>query len=140
MNIDKFKAQHIAILDGIARLREATQGGIVENAASIAAHVVKLSGTVKLHLRVEDSVLYPGLASDVNPRLARLGERYQREMDGIASAYFEFATRWNLANRVEANPEGFRADANRVLRVLFERMKREDTEFYPAIEAAHPPA
>jgi hypothetical protein len=24
--------------------------------------------------------------------------------------------------------------------VLFERMKREDTEFYPAVEASHPPA
>jgi hypothetical protein len=135
MNIDKFKSQHFVILDGIARLREAAHGGIVENAELIAAGIVKLSGVVKLHLKIEDSMLYPGVAESANRKLASLGERYQREMEGIAGEYFDFAARWNLATHVAADPEAFRQDANRVLRVLFERMKREDNEFYPAIEA-----
>ena len=33
-------------------------------------------------------------------------------------------------------PETFSAEANQVLKTLYERMKKEDREFYPAIEAA----
>lgn len=57
-------------------------------------------------------------------------------MTHIAKAYGEFAGKWNSAHEVAGNPEGFRADAYRVLKVLFERMKREDHDFYPAVEAA----
>jgi hypothetical protein len=135
MNIDKFKHQHIAILDGIARLREATRGGIADNAEAIAAQIIKMSGVVKLHLAVEDSTLYPAVARSTDLKLAHLGDCYQSEMDGIAAEYFAFATRWNLAARLRDDPERFRADANRVLHILFDRMKREDKEFYPAIEA-----
>jgi hypothetical protein len=34
------------------------------------------------------------------------------------------------------DPEGFRADANHVLKLLHERMQKEKSDFYPAIEAA----
>ena len=135
MNIDKFKRQHVAILDGIARLREAARGGIEENAEKIASMIVKISSVIKLHLVVEDSVLYPEVASSSDAMLSRLGERYQYEMKGISEEFFAFATHWNLAARVAAEPERFRAEANQVLRVLFDRMQREDHEFYPAIEA-----
>lgn len=136
MNIDKFKHQHVAILDGIARLRQAVREGIVSNAEDIAARIVRISGVIKLHLAIEDTVLYPAIADGADRKLARMSEIYQREMNGIAGEYFAFASRWNLPARVTADPEGFRADANRVLRVLFDRMKREDHEFYPAIDAA----
>lgn len=135
MNIDKFKRQHVAILDGIASLREAARGGIEENAEKIASMIVKISSVIKLHLVVEDSVLYPEVASSSDATLSRLGERYQYEMKGISEEFFTFATHWNLAARVAAEPERFRAEANQVLRVLFDRMQREDHEFYPAIEA-----
>jgi len=46
-----------------------------------------------------------------------------------------FARRWNTSATVAQNPEGFRQDANQVLKVLHNRMQKENTEFYPAIEA-----
>jgi hypothetical protein len=76
MNIDKFKHQHIDILAAIGELRQLVQSGIGEHAADIAQRIVAMSGIIKLHLAVEDRILYPA-----------------------------------------------------------ERMKREDREFYPAIEA-----
>ncbi len=93
-----------------------------------------MSGVIKLHLAVEDSVLYPALARG-GARLARMSQAYQNEMRGIVADYMEFAGRWNLASRLAAAPEQFRADANRVLRTVYERIRREDAEFYPAIEA-----
>ena len=135
MNIDKFKHQHVDILEGIAALRRATQAGISTNATDIARLIVRMSSTIKLHLAVEDQVLYPALRNGADARLASMGQKFQAEMGAIAAAYMGFAARWNQAAKVSGDPEGFRADANAVLKVLHARMQKENTVFYPAIEA-----
>jgi hypothetical protein len=134
MNIDKFKHQHLDILDGIAELRALVRAGIGGHARAIAQRIVAISGVIKLHLAVEDRVLYPALLASGDAALVRMSAAYQGEMQGIARAYLDFAGTWNLASRLEAEPEQFRAEANQVLKVLYERMQREDREFYPAIE------
>ena len=37
--------------------------------------------------------------------------------------------------RLALEPEAFRSEANTVLQALYQRMRREDTELYPAVEA-----
>lgn len=136
MNIDKFKQQHVEILDCISALRVLAKGGIHSNASEIARMIVSMSSTIKLHLAVEDKILYPALQGLNNASLARLGQRFQDEMTNIALAYLAFARKWNTASMLERDPEGFRAEVNTVLRTVYERMRREDTDFYPAVEAA----
>jgi hemerythrin-like domain-containing protein len=135
MNIDKFKHQHEDILADITALRELVHNGIESNAEPIAARIIGMSGNIKLHLTVEDKVLYPTLAGCGDAALARMSHLYQLEMNGIVAAYMTFATTWNSGARLLAAPEKFRAEANGVLRRVYERIKKEDREFYPAAEA-----
>jgi iron-sulfur cluster repair protein YtfE (RIC family) len=135
MNIDKFKHQHIEILTSISTLRALAQSGIRDNATAISERIIAMSSLIKLHLAVEDKVLYPTLQNGKDALLARMGKKYQDEMKNIAAAYMGFARRWNTSTTVAQNPEGFRRDANEVLKVLHTRMRKENTEFYPAIEA-----
>jgi len=37
---------------------------------------------------------------------------------------------------MRSDPQGFRNDANTVLKRIYERMQRENREFYPRIEEA----
>ena len=134
MNIDKFKHQHTDILRGIATLRALAHAGVEGNATAIAQGIVAMSGTIKLHLAVEDQVLYPALQRGGNAELARMGRQYQSEMASIASAYDTFARRWNTADNVRRGAQDFRDQANVVLRKVYERMQREDHDFYPRIE------
>jgi hemerythrin-like domain-containing protein len=136
MNIDKFKHQHLDILQAIATLRALARTGIAEHAADIAQRIVAMSGVIKLHLAVEDRVLYPALEAGGNSGLARMSKHYRDEMNGIAGAYLAFAAKWNSPRVVAEHPETFRGEANHVLKTLYQRMKKEDSEFYPAIEAA----
>ncbi|MDR7150099.1 hypothetical protein J2W49_002057 [Hydrogenophaga palleronii] len=136
MNIEKFKHQHADILGNISALRGLAQAGVVQNAAHIAGLIVSMSATVKLHLAVEDPALYPALQRGANPELARMGQQYQKDMGPIAQAYDAFAKRWNQPENVRRDEQGFRDDVNRVLRMLYERMQRENRDFYPRIEAA----
>ena len=135
MNIDKFKHQHVSILSSIASLRSLAHARVARNAAEIARLIVAMSSTIKLHLAVEDRALYPALQRGGNPELARLGLQYQQEMGAIARAYETFARRWNLPESVRRDEQGFRDDANQVLRMVHERMQRENHDFYPRIEA-----
>lgn len=140
MNIDKFKHQHSDILACVAELRRLVRAGIGAHAPELAERIVAMSGMIKLHLAVEDRVLYPVLQAGTNVALARMSQQYQREMPGIASAYLAFAGKWNTPANLEQHPEQFRSDANVVLKLLFERIRREDQQFYPAIDAAEPRA
>lgn len=135
MQIDKFKHQHGDIKRRIGELRDLTRAGAAQNAEAIALGIVAMSALIKLHLAVEDQVLYPALQADHQSDLARLARHYQSDMVPIAAAYNAFARRWSTSQSVRADEQGFRDDANLVLRKLHERMLREDREFYPQIEA-----
>ena len=135
MNIDKFKQQHLAILAAIDDLRQLARGGVAAQAQAIAAHIVAMSGLIKLHLAVEQRYLYPAAQACGLATVARLGRQYDSEMHGIAGAYLDFAGRWNTPVRLAAEPEAFRSEANTVLHALYQRMRREDRELYPAVEA-----
>lgn len=136
MNIDKFKHQHADIMSNISALRRLAQAGVAQNAADIARLIVSMSSTIKLHPAVEDQALYPALQRGDNPELARMGQQYKTDMGPIAQAYEAFARRWNRADSVLHDEQAFRDDANRVLRMVHERMQRENRDFYPRIEAA----
>ena len=135
MNIDKFKHQHVDILESIDTLRNLAKAGAANNATEIARLIVAMSSTIKLHLAVEDQALYPALQRGTDVDLARMGQRYQQEMGSIARAYEGFSRRWNRPESVRRAERDFRDDANRVLRMVHERMQRENREFYPRIEA-----
>lgn len=135
MDIDRFKQQHIDILRRIDTLRTVVHQGIEMNARTIAQQVHELGTVVKLHLAIEDRILYPAAVKAADTRIAAMAETYQQEMKGIANAYIRFTLKWSDAGKVAAEPEGFRVDANTVLKNVYQRMQRENHEFYPAIES-----
>ena len=128
--------QHVDILSRIDQLRSLTHAGVEVNAAAIAQGIISFSSLIKLHLAVEDKALYPALQRSGDATLARLGQQFQDDMGPIAQAFDGFARRWNTAERLRSDPQGFRNDANTVLKRVYERMQRENREFYPRIEEA----
>ena len=135
MNIDRFKHQHVEILDGISLLRRLSQQGIADHAVDIAHELKALAQVVTQHLAIEDRILYPSLENSGNDRMARMSVSYQNDMKGIANAFINFARRWGNATLLSARPDDFRAEANTVLKNVHARRVRENREFYPAIEA-----
>ncbi len=131
MNIEKFKKDHNEILTLVTQLRKTTQAGIAENANEIAQQVRAMSALIKLHLTAEDQVLYPALARSQNSSISKIGEQFQLEMGGIASAYMEFARKWTIGSKVSDNPDGFKEDANHIFKALHQRIQKENQELYP---------
>ncbi|ELN4154820.1 hemerythrin domain-containing protein [Citrobacter braakii] len=134
MNIDKMKDQHVEILEKISFLRTLSHAGVSSNAQEIATAIVSMSAIIKTHLSAEDQFLYPHIEQDGNSMLRQVSSKFQREMTDIVSEYEVFSRRWNIASKLKGNDEAFRRDANNVLRKLYERMQKENKDFYPLVE------
>lgn len=135
MNIDSYKDHHVGIISGIDTLRALAHQGVADRAVDIARELKALAQVVTQHLAIEDRILYPTLEKSGDARVADMSRRYQDDMQGIASAFIKFAHQWGNATQLARDPEGFRTQANTVLKDIYQRMLRENREFYPAIEA-----
>lgn len=132
MNMDRYHRDHATILRQIGTLRSLSQAGIDENADRISAAIVDTASLIKFHLAAEEQVLYPRLARSGVPEVEALSTRYQAEMRSLAGAFARFVDQWRVPARLQRDPDGFRDDANTVLKALYERLRREDQELYPA--------
>ncbi|WP_322994713.1 hemerythrin domain-containing protein [Castellaniella sp.] len=135
MNIDRFKNHHTEILSGIAVLRKLAHQGVADYAIDIAQELRALSQVVTQHLAIEDRILYPSLERSGDGRMAQMSRTYQNDMQGIATSFINFSRRWSNIALLQKNPDGFRDEANQVLKNVHTRMVRENHEFYPAIES-----
>lgn len=134
MNIDKFKSEHVDLLEAVTALRELVRSGVQEHADAILNQLFSMSSVIKLHLAAEDRVLYPALLHAADPQIARTGKQFQEEMGGLAGSYSAFVARWNLIGKITADPQGFRDDANMIFKALHQRVQRENRELYPLAE------
>lgn len=135
VNIDKFKQEHVYVMNSVGTLRELVQAGVSEHAEEIVAQLLAMTGAIKLHLAAEDRVLYPALANASDPLVAQTSRMFQQEMGGLAETLTGFVSRWNLAAKISQNPQGFRDEANAVFKALHMRVQRENRELYPMAEA-----
>lgn len=135
MDMTRFKVQHQEILNGIDTLRQLSRTGVQTNAQAIADNIASLSDVIIRHLAVEDRILYPAVQASDNPELAQMGRTYQKEMTGIANGYIAFSRHWSQAHHVRDDPDGFKEDANTILKAVYLRMQKENREFYPAVES-----
>ncbi len=135
MDIERFKQQHVQILQAIHRMRQLATAGIEENASGLAREIQLMKSKVGLHLSIENDILYPRLEKQADAQVARMAREYQEEMKALAGEFGRFAECWGMDSAVRNDPEGFRRDCNTVLRALHLRIQRENTEFYPRVEA-----
>ena len=134
MNVDTYRHQHIEIMDEVTTLRGLMRGGVASQADAIARRVARMGAGVRFHLAAEERVLYPALQNAADERLAAIGRRHLDEMSGLREAFGRFLEKWCEGARIAAHPEDFREDANVVLKVLHDRIQKENRELYPAAE------
>ena len=135
MNIQRYHRDHEKITQQINALRSLVKSGVCENAEKISEGIVDMASHIKFHLHAEDQVLYPALARCGNTHVVAMSASFQKEMQGLVKVFSDFVLQWRIPSRLLEDPEGFRRDANVVMRALFERLQRENKELYPAAES-----
>src|SRR5690606_20769106 len=110
------------------------QGTSPEVAAKHRALLSTLSGTLNVHLAMEDGSLYPRLSRDPDPAVRTIASKFEREMQGISRNFRAHLDRWASARAIRENPREFETDTRRIVEALSKRIAFEDAELYPTLE------
>jgi len=133
--IGQLQSQHeacLAIVEDIqARSVQIADRG---TAVEITLMLARLTGILRIHLALEDEILYPALRNASDPAIAATAERYWQEMGGLADSFLDFVDRWKRADRVLEQADGFRAESALVFKALGDRIAREHADIYPMAE------
>lgn len=100
------------------------------NESKVKSTLIKLSGLLKAHLRLEDEHLYPAMRAHPEGHVRAKAEAFQREMNGLTVAYRAFYDRWIVPRAIEADAAGFVHDWTALRGALASRMDREDGDLY----------
>ncbi|MDQ2865416.1 MAG: hemerythrin domain-containing protein [Candidatus Eremiobacteraeota bacterium] len=133
-----FRQQHKALLELAAKM-PAKVAAIHE--AEVRAVLFKLTGALRVHLKLEDERLYPMLLAHSLKSVRDMAARFQREMGGLLEAYNAFHAKWSVTGAVSSDPGKFLHHWAEIVNALGLRIGREDNELYAlADKVVDPPA
>lgn len=101
---------------------------------AVRGWLIKLIGTLRAHLGLEDSYLYPQMLKHPDSAVREKAQRFQQEMGGLSQAVDEFHKRWSTINAIDSDPAGFVAQWAKIRAALVDRMEREDDDLYTMLD------
>lgn len=104
-----------------------------QTAVEITLMLARLTGILRIHLALEDEILYPALRNSSDPDIAEIGARFWQEMGGLADRFLEFVERWKRADVLLAEQDRFRTESAAVFKALADRIDREHRDVYPLV-------
>jgi len=99
-----------------------------------------LAGKLKVHLVLEDNILYSELLSSPDENVRSVSRQFMDEMGGITKVFQDYLEKWPHAMAVEERPQEFNDETQIILTVLAERIEKEEKILYPMARtnATHP--
>ncbi len=102
--------------------------------AVIRGQMVKFIGTLRAHLAMEDTYLYPVMLEHADPNIRSKAQSFKQEMGDLASVVDAFHHKWSRAGAITDDPNAFVQAWIGVRSALLNRMNREDSDLYELID------
>lgn len=132
---NSFRQQHDGLVEIVTEISGYLDGtNARDNAKTVSSLLNQLSGRLNIHLRMEDTVIYPKMIESSNAEASKTARQFQDEMGGLSKAYMDYAGKWNVPQNIETDPDGFITDTKAVFAALATRIERENNDLYPLAE------
>jgi len=105
-----------------------------KNAAEVHILLSKMAGKLKIHLEMEDKVLYPALLKYPDEKIQKLTQKYLNEIGNIADTFKKYLAKWPQKMSIQLNPVEFIEETQEIFKVLYQRINKEDNELFPLIK------
>jgi hemerythrin-like domain-containing protein len=136
MNISNLERQHTEIKELFKKIDEHIKStNLMDNIDSMVWDINTLAGKINIHMRTEDKSLYPELINSNNDKLKKIATEYSEEMGDIHSIFTDYKNKFNTKSKIIANKDEFLKESKRVLALLVNRIKKEDSQLYPQIKS-----
>ena len=131
-----FRDQHTKIMDIVDNVsRFIEDPSLVEqNALEIVKLLSDLSRSLKVHLTLEDTSLYPVVSLAENSDLKIIAGKYKEEMGGIKDDFETYIKKWSSSYKINEGIEDFANETGALFKALRERIEREDNILYSMID------
>ncbi len=129
-----YYGQHARLGELAVRLQKGLEDG--QDEAALISVLAELMAVLRLHLALEDHVLYPVLRQSQVAGVSAKAKQFQDEMGSLLPVVVGFIDRWYSVNAVRENAAVFQKEAAGLLEALFTRVRRENQELYPMAEGA----
>lgn len=110
------------------------RGKLDDVAGDIAYNINNLAGKSKIHMMSEDEFLYPSLISSSHEDIKNTAKSFHDEMGNINELFVSFVKKYNIPSKIRENGESFIEEVNRILKLMSDRINKEDNYLYPLIE------
>jgi len=125
--------QHEEILALTTEIRDKLDD-VAAHTRSLSTLLGRLTGKLKVHLAMEDDLLYPALLKHDDAQVIAIAETFADEMGGIRDSFLGYVGKWQSFIAMEQNLDGFRKESEALLTALAARIEREENELYPLLE------
>lgn len=133
--IQSFREQHNELVQVVTEISGYLDGTkLQDDAQAVSSLLNKLTGKLKIHLRMEDTILYPQMINSSHDVAAKTAKQFQEEMGGLSKVYLDYAEKWNAARKIQGDLDGFLAETKQVFAALAQRIERENNDLYPLAE------
>jgi Hemerythrin HHE cation binding domain len=133
---DDLRRRHVDILAGVEELSRLLDDGRAVTAPPQAHPVLlRLAGTVAMHLSAQGKVLYPRLRDSTDPKVRLTAEQFAQDAARLAGTLGRLVDGCPNASVLSADVS-FPGRAAAVLRALGARVQREQAVLYPLLDAS----
>ncbi|KLE14725.1 hemerythrin domain-containing protein [Clostridium sp. C8] len=135
MNIDNLERQHLEINSLFSKIsKNLNSNNITNDIDSLVWDINTLAGKLNIHMKTEDKFLYPELINGANENLKKIALEYSQEMGNIHKVFEEFKSNFNTKNKILNDIDKFLIESNKVLKLLKNRIDKEDRSLYPKMK------
>lgn len=133
----RFQLQHDGLI-GLAKdlLKRLDTRALAVDPGPARQALAAFTGRLRVHAAMEQEALYPRLFVSADPEVVAKARSLFLEVGTLYDEFFVFTARWPDALSVKQDPETFCRDTMMMLHRLGERMKRENLELFPLVDAA----
>lgn len=132
---DSYRQQHQDIMKLAASISaKLTPAVVTSDSQGIRALMSQLAGKLGVHLAMEDNSLYPNMLGAKDANLSALAKKYMAEMGGIAAVVKKYTETYPTPQSIAAKPQDFIRETQALIAALSARVKKEESELYPAAD------
>ena len=135
ISIEMLRKQHADIMEQVDTILKAIRGNeVVLNKELVQELVTKISDELRLHLLVEDDLLYPALMKDPKESIRNIAYMYVAELGGIKDTFKKYKAKWTRNEAIAESIEAFKSETEALITLLKKRIDKENNELFPLFE------
>lgn len=133
---DRFRRQHEELVELGGQIFACLVVPSLEADPNPVRHLLaRFKGKLEIHASMENEALYPRLHAHPDANVRETADRLQAEVGDLYQNVGAYLQRWPTSQSISGNAPDFARETFDVLRALGKRMKREDRELYPLVDA-----